>query len=413
MTVPARSGTGLDSDRVRGCLLGLAVGDILGCPVEGMSPLRIREEFGRLDDLVETPVQHLRDTYFWRLSGLHSDDTQQALAITDNLVEYGEIDEKALLDLWKEMSAAYIVAPSAKTGRLKKRKEGFGSHRGIGNGFRNRIKRLAFPPPPSNGDGAAMRVAPVGVRFFEDQVKRVDNAVRSALATSSHPHAAASAAAIAAAAALCLNSDFISPEEFIVEITGETRIAEEYLYEKYSDRIDPQCKGAINELSHVLGQLAGWLKSPLRDVLDKIAHSAEEYLGLHGLFATKSFALTAIPTSILVAARHLNDFREGVIEAINLGGDTDTIGAITGAILGTRNGVESIPDIWREKVIAHDQILLRSDALVTGEKGPGWVPLYDLEKELTTSEAMARSKLRAELIRKAKSGVTSCIVNRK
>ena len=398
MMAPEKAYTKPDSNGARGCLLGLAVGDVLGCPVEAMSPDRIREKYGRLDDLVETPVKDLSDTYFWRLPGLHSDDTQQALAITDILVEYGEIHEKALLDLWKEMAEAYIVVRSARTGKLKQFKEGFGSHRGTGREFRNRIRAIASPPPASNGDGAAMRVAPIGVRFFDDRMTRIDNAVRSALATSSHPHAAASAAAIAAATALSLNRKPVAPEEFIAGVADETRIAEEHLKNHYFDRIDPESKKAINELSHVLGELAIWYKLPLQDALDRIARNAEKRLGLDGLFATKSFALTAIPTSILVAARHLDDFREGVIEAINLGGDTDTIGAMVGGILGARNGIESIPGMWREKVIARDQILMWGQALLTGKKDPDWVSLYDLEKKLTIKEARERSRIRAELL---------------
>ena len=81
MTVQTNARTGPTSDNARGCLLGLAVGDVLGCPIEAMAPSKIREKFGKVKDLVETPVGDLRDTYFWRLSGLHCDDTQQALAI--------------------------------------------------------------------------------------------------------------------------------------------------------------------------------------------------------------------------------------------------------------------------------------------------------------------------------------------
>ena len=257
-----------DSNRARRCLLGLAVGDVLGCPFEPMHPGRIREKYGRFDGLVETPVRDLRDTYFWRLPGLHSDDTQQALAITDILVVYGEIHEKALLDLWKEMAEAYIVVRSARTGKLEQFKEGFGSHRGTGREFRNRIRSIAFPPPASNGDGAAMRVAPIGARFLDDRMTRIDNAVRSALATSSDPHAAASTAAIVAATALSLNRKPVAPEEFIAGVADETRIAEEYLKGKHSSRIDPESKKAINELSHMLGELAIWFKLPLQDALD-------------------------------------------------------------------------------------------------------------------------------------------------
>ena len=65
-------------DRVRGCLLGLAIGDALGAPLEGLSTQQIRTHYGRVRGYVDGRQAWKRKRYRWRLLGLYSDDTQQA-----------------------------------------------------------------------------------------------------------------------------------------------------------------------------------------------------------------------------------------------------------------------------------------------------------------------------------------------
>ena len=64
------------SNKLLGCMSELAVGDVLGCPVEGMTFGDIREKYGEIQGLLRPPFSR-----HWRLPGLHSDDTQQALAV--------------------------------------------------------------------------------------------------------------------------------------------------------------------------------------------------------------------------------------------------------------------------------------------------------------------------------------------
>jgi hypothetical protein len=103
--------------------------------------------------------------------------------------------------------------------------------------------------------------------------------------------------------------------------------------------------------------------------------------------ATKNHALLAVPTAILAALRHYDDFRAAIVEAISLGGDTDTVAAIAGAIVGARLGVESIPAELREAVIARDQIEMRARALVGQPKDESWEHQLGLERRLTLLEA--------------------------
>ena len=74
-------------DRVRGCLLGMAIGDALGAPLEGLTAQQIKTHYGRIKNYVDGVQAWKKKPYRWRLRGLYSDDTQQALALCDVLLD--------------------------------------------------------------------------------------------------------------------------------------------------------------------------------------------------------------------------------------------------------------------------------------------------------------------------------------
>ena len=140
-------------DRARGCLLGLAIGDALGAPLEGLSAQQIRAHYGLVDDYVDGARAWKKKPYRWRMPGLYSDDTQQAMALSDVLLECRRIDLDRLAELYLGMATpkgSYV-----------------GAHRGIGRSFRQVLAGLERGVSPretgqsSAGIGAAMRIAPV------------------------------------------------------------------------------------------------------------------------------------------------------------------------------------------------------------------------------------------------------------
>lgn len=157
---------------------------------------------------------------------------------------------------------------------------------------------------------------------------------------------------------------------------------------------------ALSEDRHHAGELAGTL-ALLGDLLDRdlaeglavIAERAGRCLGNPRMFATKSVAMAAVPTALLVAARHLDDLPEAISEAISLGGDTDTVAAIAGAVVGARVGVEAIPSPWIGCVIAAPQVIQRADALFLGTRGEPWDDLVAMEARWTRREVEVRATL--------------------
>src|ERR1700709_2340394 len=87
-------------DRARGCLLGLAVGDALGAPLEGLSASQIRSHYVQITNYVDGAIAWRRKPYRWRMPGLYTDDTQQALALSDVLLERGRVDTSRLAEVY-------------------------------------------------------------------------------------------------------------------------------------------------------------------------------------------------------------------------------------------------------------------------------------------------------------------------
>ena len=115
-------------DRVRGCLLGLAVGDALGAPLEGLSSQQIKSHYGRVKNYVDGVQAWKRKPYRWRLRGLYSDDTQQALALCDVLLDH--------------RAGGPGAAGRSLPGLATPKGSFVGAHRGIGRSFRQVLAAL-------------------------------------------------------------------------------------------------------------------------------------------------------------------------------------------------------------------------------------------------------------------------------
>ena len=106
-----------------------------------------------------------RKPYRWRMPGLYSDDTQQALALCDVLLEHGRVDPDQLAGTlprdWRRPKGSYV-----------------GAHRGVGRSFRQVLADLERGVSPretgqrSAGIGAAMRIAPVALYFRPTSPRR-------------------------------------------------------------------------------------------------------------------------------------------------------------------------------------------------------------------------------------------------
>jgi poly(ADP-ribose) glycohydrolase ARH3 len=171
----------------------------------------------------------------------------------------------------------------------------------------------------SFGNGSAMRIAPVGVLYHNDLAMLKEVACRSSQITHSHElgreGAALQAYAVALAVSLEPAKDFDS-REFLA------RLSEFVHHDMYRQKLTK------------IGVLLG--KVDRSRVIAELGNGVE--------------AFNSVPTAIYSFLSHPHSFEETILFAVSLGGDTDTIAAMAGAISGAYLGVGSIPDKWRSKL---------------------------------------------------------------
>jgi ADP-ribosylglycohydrolase len=284
-----------------GVLVGTALGDALGAPFETLpaSDSRLQAWDGQL-------ARTHRDGEVWP-AGTTTDDTAMAAALAQALDE--------VRDRYDAAAAARRYLAWYRTGA-----------RGIGGTTRKAMENLAAGLPPDRsgipcepgrtGNGPAMRVAPIGLRFAFDRAARIAAAREDARIT--HLGEDAEAGAVAVAEAVAAAARGFDPILILARaISG------------VCDVID---FGRFPAGSSVHRHLAR--------ALDEF--SASPGITTSTIDASGEIGAT-VATAILCAARHPDDLVGAVRAAVRHGGDTDTRAAITGAIVCARVGSGAIP----------------------------------------------------------------------
>ena len=274
------------ADRFAGCLLGLAVGDAVGGPYEGLTSADIYFQFGTPETIVRNPSG---DTLYY------TDDTEMMIGVAETLVECGRIEEDRLV-------RAFV--------------ENYHPDRGYGQGARKVLNAMArgkdwrtvaatHLPGGSFGNGAAMRVAPVGLLFRDRPDELWEQARLSALPTHTHPVGIEGAQLLAAAVAHASRATEFDRKTFYRELSA---------------------LATTEEFRWALGVAAELKPGDAVSALGSTLHA-------HRSVVTAMACFAATPT----------DYEFAIGRAISLGDDTDTVAAMTGALVGAFAGVGAIP----------------------------------------------------------------------
>jgi ADP-ribosyl-[dinitrogen reductase] hydrolase len=370
-------------DRARGCLLGLAVGDALGAPLEGLTPQQIRAHYHQVTDYVDGSRAWKKKPHRWRLPGLYTDDTQQALALADVLLKHHAVEPEAL-------AAQYLALATPKGTNL-------GAHRSVGKSFRQVMKCLENGGSPrysgqtSAGIGAAMRIAPVALYYAGDPDAMFEAVMSASLMTHRDIRSLAGAMAVAHAVQRLLGQ---KPKgSFPLWLAADVSRAVKKMAAIYHDQI----LGVENfggSLSEALARVEDLLGQPREQALGSIVEEANRH-GANPVCRrpTMGFAPACIPTCLYLLLTS-DSFEEAMIDVINLGGDTDTAGAILGALAGTLYGVQAIPERWLNGLQNRDGIDLRAQALFHRSAAGFDIPDFlATERYLSQEEAECRENL--------------------
>ncbi|MGC8638866.1 MAG: ADP-ribosylglycohydrolase family protein [Isosphaeraceae bacterium] len=364
-------------DRVRGCLLGMAVGDALGAPLEGLTSQQITTHYGRITNYVDGVKAWKRKPYRWRLRGLYSDDTQQALALCDVLLDSQRMDPDRLAEI-------YLALATPKGSFL-------GAHRGAGRSFRQVLTQLERGVPPrwsgqkTAGIGAAMRIAPVPLYHGDDRDAIFDSVMSSSIMTHRDIRSISGALVVAHAIRHLLAGKPRQPS-LLFRIAADVALDERRIVPEYGDVVistDLHAMALPRAVAHV--------ESVLELPRPRVHAALIEEANRRGAFpsckgATMGFPPACIPTCLYYLLT-TDSFEEAVTDIVNLGGDTDTAGAILGALAGASYGIEGIPRRWLDGLQNREGIEARAQALAHRSTAGLEIPdLVTTEHELSRKE---------------------------
>jgi len=287
-----------EQQRWRGLILGTAVGDSVGLPAEGISRRRNAKIFR----------QQWRQCFFMHW-GMCSDDTEQTVFVAQALLA-----QPNHVNLFRKRLAWslrwWLLALPA----------------GVGLGTGRAIIKLwlGFNPKKSGvysaGNGPAMRVAPIGAFFAQQPALLNEYVSASTLMTHTDRKALIGAKAVAEVIAWIWREN-LTEKPPITEFTS--------LLSSIDDGSEWQ--GLVNRIEQGLQQ----------DL------SVTQFADLMGLSqGISGYIYHTVPMVLYAWYTHFGDFPQTLTSILNCGGDTDTTGAIVGALAGSVTGEQGIPADW-------------------------------------------------------------------
>ena len=306
--------------RAYGALAGLALGDALGMPTQEMSPAQIRAVYGRITGLVDGDASQ---PYAPGMpAGSVTDDTEQALLVASLLVRgRGTSSGRVALDAG-EFAHALLDWEDSMIER--------GSLDLLGPSTKAALERVrAGEDPLSVGgagttNGAAMRVTPIGIAVSTADPEAFADAVWSSCqVTHATRQGFQSAALVAAAVSMGIDWDTPSASD-MTALLWKALTYVDSLPERGAWTPDPDVVAATRRAMQLVANPAS---SSLECLVEQVGTSVA--------------SAQAIPMAFAMLARDPSP--RALLDAANIGGDTDTIGAIAGAILGAALGEQVLP----------------------------------------------------------------------
>jgi len=290
-------------DRVLGCLLGCAVGDAVGAPFEGYWEHQIPRRGALLRGFHEVEGYP---------RGQYTDDTQLTLATVESIVRRRDLEPydvaRSIASLWKNNS---VVGP------------GGACTRAATTFLETRDWTTCGAPVGQAGNGTAMRTAVLGLFFLNDPERLPEAVADISRITHQDPRSVAGGIAIAKAAQVLATRETLDPSAFCGEIATAIRPYESSfsdLVEQLPLRLEEDWDSAFHTIA--------WTGSPRPEFARVVI---------------TPFVIPTVLASLWMVLRKPDSWSDAVADAIGLGGDVDTLGAIVGALLGVKLGASAIP----------------------------------------------------------------------
>jgi ADP-ribosyl-[dinitrogen reductase] hydrolase len=299
----------LDEDKIIGSLIGVAVGDAFGAPVEFWPRAKVRKTY-------PNGLRDMRASNLW-LAGEYTDDTQMTLLLADSLLEKGYLEPTDIAPRFRKW------ARTAKDVGIQIRRVT------SMNDYDAKPENCAlddFERYPKNaaGNGAVMRCVPIALFHVRNTEMLVGDSRRSARLTHGDPKAETSCVLINAAIAHFLNG---------------------------GERDEPW--------RHGMTFLTDTEKT-LWERLDGIETLTEESISSNG------YTVSSVEAAFWCFLK-TESFVSAVELAVCVGDDSDTTGAVTGGLAGAYYGYDAIPARWRGRLLDLERIMKTAEKLAIGK----------------------------------------------
>ncbi len=310
-------------DKAQGCLMGVNLGDAMGMSVETLTHEQILAATGGVGIRGFVDSLSKRDWLKELKAGDATDDWQLTRAVANSLIRCG--GQFNLIDCAEEhvRELRQSTFGWGKTTQL--------AIEAIGRGERVPGRDALPPAEPGKGcgNGVVMKVAPLALMPFDPSPNEFNRGLWrdvKALGSLTHPDIRASVAAYAVALTNRLTAIFSLTQKSL-----STRLNMLSVVIRLVSQVEED-EGITTELvSRRLRKLSQSIYSA-QDLRKAVG------CGFHAI-DTAAFAIGTF-------FRHPTDFRAGVLEAVNAGGDTDTNASVVGGLIGANVGIQGIPEEW-------------------------------------------------------------------
>lgn len=298
-------------NRILGTFYGQALGDAMGMPSELWPRSRVKSYFGWIDRFLPGSQENNAACYF--NTAEFTDDTSMALALADAIIECnGEIDPAIIgrnIMTWAENFDAFnknVLGPTSKIA-LNAIKQGTPIAELENNGVTN---------------GAAMRISPLGcllpTRSLDDFIDQI-----SLASSPTHKSDVAIAGAVTVAWAISTAIDGMNWAQICDRLPAVAKTAQEKRVTTFSPSMASRIELALHTARNTTGTEQGMEQ-------------------IYQLVGAGTSTIESVPAAIAMVELAETDPNRCAILCANLGGDTDTIGAMATAICGALHGIDSI-----------------------------------------------------------------------
>ena len=296
-------------DRFKGALFGHVIGDAMGAPIEILSLEEIKERYGLVTDFVRYEYQTLDE-------GDYTDDSAFTFAGMDSILSQHGFN---VYDYSKRLSELITAMDLGQD-----------NDRHYGSGSIMAMRRLSvgqhwkFSGNNNPKNGAAIRMVPLAiVDCFDPQRNLKKNVELACEPTHKNPFAQEAAYLMAAGVRYCLDSEHFDVEKFLDYI----------LQECSSDEFREKIK-------------------KVRELLHEDTHIDQA----QAVFGTEGLVLQCVPYTFFCFLKNPYNFKDVMISALNVDGDSDSIAAMAGSLCGALNGYSSLPKEWIDKLTAKERL---------------------------------------------------------